>query len=173
MVDFNIKKVLPTDVDVLMQIARRTFSDTYATLNSKENMNVYLDSRFSREQLSSELMNLDTEYYFAFIDERVIGYLKLNTGPSQTELKNENSLEIERIYVLKGYQGNKIGQKFCELAVLVARRKNIDFVWLGVWEKNLKAIRFYQKMGFFIFDKHIFRLGDENQVDIMMKCNLE
>ena len=84
-------------------------------------------------------------YYFAVMDEQVIGYLKLNMGDAQTELAEENSMEIERIYVLKGFQGNRVGQRFCEHAAAIARQHGVDFVWLGVWEQNEKAIAFYEK----------------------------
>ena len=105
-------------------------------------------------------------------DNNIIGYLKLNIGQSQTEIKNDNALEIERIYVLKEFHGQNIGQQLFEKALERAHAQKVDFIWLGVWEENKRAIQFYTKNGFIAFDKHIFKLGDEEQSDIMMKLKL-
>jgi len=99
--------------------------------------------------------------------------LKLNFGQAQTELKDSNSFEIERLYVLAEFQGKKVGQILYEKAISIARQQNADYLWLGVWEKNYRAFRFYQKNGFFEFSKHVFRLGDDEQIDLMMKLQLK
>ena len=136
-------------------------------------MKEYLKEGFSTEKLESELTNKNSEFYFALFDNKVIGYLKLNFGQSQTEIKDENTLEIERIYVLKEFYGKKVGQALYEKAMEVSEEKGVDYVWLGVWEENPRAIRFYEKNGFVEFDKHIFRLGNDEQTDIMMKLQLK
>ena len=86
--------------------------------------------------------------------------------------KTANSLEIERIYVLKEFLGKTIGQLLLEHAFQIAREKGNENVWLGVWEENKRAIRFYQKNGFEEFDKHIFMLGEDAQTDILMRKKL-
>lgn len=164
-----IKKVSHAQIDQLQEIGRQTFYETYSDRNSVENMTKYLNDHFSIEKLNSELHDKNAEFYFAILDDKVIGYLKLNFGESQTELQVEKSLEIERIYVLKEFQGRKVGQLLYEKAMEIARQKNADYVWLGVWEENPKAIRFYKKNGFAEFDKHVFKLGNDDQIDIMMK----
>jgi ribosomal protein S18 acetylase RimI-like enzyme len=103
----------------------------------------------------------------------VIGYVKLNTGQSQTELKDANALEIERIYVLKEFHGKNVEQVLYEKAIQVAKQQNADYVWLGIWAENPGAIHFYKKNGFVEFDKHIFKLGDDEQADIIMKLQLK
>lgn len=128
---------------------------------------------FSIEKLTDELNNQNSEFYFAELDNKIIGYLKLNFGQSQTELKDDKALEIERIYVLREFHGKNIGQLLYEKAIQVARQANADYVWLGVWEKNPRAINFYKKNGFIEFDKHIFKLGNDEQTDVMMKLQLK
>jgi diamine N-acetyltransferase len=123
--------------------------------------------------LTTELTNKNSEFYFAEFEGQVIGYLKLNFGPSQTELKDEGALEIERIYVLKEFQGKKIGQLLYEKSIEIAKQQGVDYVWLGVWEENPRAINFYKKNGFMEFDKHTFKLGNDEQTDIMMKLHLK
>lgn len=128
----------------------------------------YLEQSFSSEKLTAEL-NSESEFYFALLDNQVIGYLKLNFEQSQTEIKADKALEIERIYVLQEYHGKKVGQLLYAKAMSIATEVAAEYIWLGVWEENQKAIGFYKKNGFVEFDKHIFKLGNEEQTDIMMK----
>ena len=174
MINIEIRKVTSTEVNQLQQIGRQTFSETFSESNSEENMKKYLDEGFTVEKLSSEINNPDSEFYFAKENNNVIGYVKINKGQSQTELKNDKmSVEIERIYVLKEFHGQRIGQLLYEKAMELALELKADYIWLGVWEENPRAIKFYQKNGFIKFDKHIFKLGDDEQVDIMMKLELK
>ena len=168
-----INKIGIEQIELLQQIGRQTFEETFAESNSAENMAKYIEEAYSYEKLSAELNNPDSFFYFAMLDEKVIGYLKLNMGGSQTELKDNDALEIERIYVLKSFQGKKVGQMLFDKAIQIGKEQNAAFVWLGVWEENKKAIEFYSKNGFIKFDQHIFVLGDEAQTDIMMKLKLK
>lgn len=172
MKNIDIQKVTLNDVNQLQKIGRLTFSETFSGDNSEENMKKYLDENFSTEKLTDELNNKNSEFYFAKLEDTVIGYLKLNFGESQTELKDNKALEIERIYVPKEYHGQSVGQILYEKAIQVAKQKDTDYVWLGVWEENLRALSFYKKNGFVEFDKHIFKLGNDEQTDIMMKLQL-
>ena len=168
----DVRRVSLNDIDKLQAIGRQTFFETFSAENTAEDMQKYLDEGFSEEKLAAELSNTSSEFYFALLDDSVIGYLKLNYGPSQTEMKDNNALEIERIYVLKEFHGKKVGQLLYEKAMQVAQQTNASYVWLGVWEKNPRAISFYKKNGFVEFDKHIFKLGNDEQTDIMMKRQL-
>lgn len=167
-----ITKVSPNQVEALQKIARQTFYETFSEYNSEENMKTYLDEVLSVEKLAAELDNPDSEFYFATAKNEIVGYLKINFGDSQTELKDSEALEIERIYVTKAFHGKKVGQLLYDKAIEIAKHKKVDYVWLGVWEENRKAIHFYQKNGFFEFDKHIFKLGNDEQTDIMMKLKI-
>lgn len=169
----EIKRVTPNDIDLLQNISRQTFFETFAGSNPEENMKKYLDEGFSLDKLTAEVNHEGSEFYFAVLSGKVIGYLKVNLGQSQTELKDDKSLEIERIYVLKEFHGKNVGQLLYEKAMQIARQVNADYVWLGVWEKNPRAISFYKKNGFVEFDKHIFRLGNDEQTDILMKLQLK
>ncbi|MEN9963305.1 MAG: hypothetical protein RL582_400 [Bacteroidota bacterium] len=168
----DIEKVTINNVDQLQKIGRQTFYETFSESNTVEDMKSYLENAFSADKIKNELSDENAEFYFAKIDEKIIGYLKLNFGQSQTERKDDKAIEIERIYVLKEFQGKKVGQILYEKAIEIAKYKKADYVWLGVWEYNPRAIRFYKKNGFVEFDKHIFKLGEDEQTDIMMKLIL-
>lgn len=172
MENITIQKISNSDLPALQKIGRETFYETFAPSNSEENITKYLEEGFSQYKLTTELEDQNAEFYFAISDNEVIGYLKLNFGASQTELKDDKALEIERIYVLQKFHGRKVGQILYNKAIEVAKDKKSDYVWLGVWEENPRAISFYEKNGFEEFDKHIFKLGNDEQTDIMMKLKL-
>ena len=169
----EITRATINDVEQLQKIGRKTFYETFSAANTEENMKKYLEEGFSIEKLTAELNNPNSEFYFSTLDGNVIGYLKLNFGQSQTELKDDRAVEIERIYVLKECHGKKVGQLLYKKAIQIAKQKNADYVWLGVWEENQRATNFYKKNGFIEFDKHVFNLGDDEQTDIMMKLQLK
>ena len=171
-INIKIEQINHHHIEALQQIGRQTFSETFAESNSAENMAKYLEEAYSFEKLNEEINNPNSFFYFAMLDEKVIGYLKLNLGGSQTELKDNDALEIERIYVLKEFHEKSVGQLLYNQSIKIARQKNMDYVWLGVWEENPRAIHFYKKNGFVEFDKHIFKLGNDEQTDIMMKLKL-
>lgn len=164
-----IQKVELIHVAELISIGKQTFYETFANDNSAEDMQNYLDENFAEEKVKAELSNTHSEFYFAKNNDVIIGYLKLNHAGAQTEEKFSNSIEIERIYVLKEFHGKKIGQFLLDFAINLAKEKQVNYLWLGVWERNEKAIRFYQKNNFVAFDKHIFQLGNDAQTDILMK----
>jgi diamine N-acetyltransferase len=172
MTNLKIKKVTLNDINQLQNIARQTFYETFIAVNTEENVNKYLDESFSEAKLTAELNDRNSEFYFATINDNIIGYLKVNFGPSQTELKDDKAMEIERIYVIREFHGKKAGQLLFEKAVEIAHQKKAEYIWLGVWEKNIRALTFYRKNGFYEFDRHIFKLGDEKQTDLMMKIEL-
>lgn len=144
----TIRKITINDIQRLQEIGKLTFSETFASENSEENMISYLENGFSTEQLKTEINNKKSEFYFAEINNEPIGYLKINFGTSQTEIKEENALEIERIYVLKKFHGKTVGQILFNKAIEISKDKKVDYVWLGVWEQNPRAIRFIKKMDF-------------------------
>jgi ribosomal protein S18 acetylase RimI-like enzyme len=170
--NIKIEQINQNHIAALQQIGRQTFSETFAESNSAENMAKYLDEAYSYEKLNAELNDSNSIFYFAVMDQNVIGYLKLNFGASQTDLKDNNALEIERIYVLREFHGKKIGQLLFDKAIEVAKAQHVAYVWLGVWEENKRALQFYTKNGFVEFNQHVFVLGDEAQTDIMMKLEL-
>lgn len=169
---YPINKVSPDEIDILQKLSKQTFFESFSWGNSEENMARYLEEGFSLDKLSRELKYENTAFYFVKSANEVIGYMKLNAGRAQTELQKEDSFELERIYVLKDYQGKGIGRQLLDKAIQIAREKKASYIWLGVWEENKSAIQFYKKNGFIAFDEHYFMVGDDKQTDIMMKLML-
>lgn len=157
----------------LQNIGRQTFFETFRDTNTRKNMEKYLDDNFNTGQLTKELENTGSSFFLAYITNVVVGYLKINTGDAQTEFKNYDEFEIERIYVIKEYWGKSIGKSLLDHALSIAVKMDKKLVWLGVWEKNLRAIRFYEKNGFVVFGKHAFMVGEDLQMDLLMKRSLK
>ncbi|MGU3375827.1 N-acetyltransferase family protein [Chryseobacterium sp. M5A1_1a] len=173
MSSITIHKAGIEDHELLQNIGIQTFSETFAEDNSEEAIKKYLEESFTTDKVKSELANPDSFFYVAWEEDNPVGYLKVNSGNAQTELQDETSLEIERIYVKKSHHGKKVGQLLYNQAIETAKSLNKSFLWLGVWEQNERALNFYRKNGFVEFDKHIFILGDEEQTDLMMKKILD
>ncbi len=169
----NIITVQQSDNQALLDIGYKTFYESFGPpINKEEDIQDYLNNNFTLEKINKELQNPNSEFYFATIDTQIVGYLKVNYANAQTENVAGNTLEVERIYVIKGLRGKKIGLYLLEKAISLAKQKSAELVWLGVWKENTKAIKFYKKNGFVTFDEHQFVLGTSIQTDFMMKLEL-
>ena len=168
----NIRPAITTDIALLQAIGKQTFYETFAETNTPEDMEQYLTTSFGTAKIQQELSNPDSLFFFAEEENKVIGYLKLNFASAQTEPQDPNAMEIERIYVLKEFHGSGVGQALYQKAIEVAKERRVPYVWLGVWEKNERALRFYKKNGFVAFDTHTFVLGSDGQTDILMKLSM-
>ena len=168
----SIERVQSKAVLELQKIAKETFFNTYASENTKEDMDAYLAENFNTELLQRSLIHPDSFYYFAKNQKKTIGYLKVNRGAAQTDTKLPDALEVERIYVIPDLQGKGIGKLLLNKAVEKAKSLNIKTIWLSVWEKNQKAIAFYKKQGFVAFDNQFYWVGTDKQTDVLMKLEL-
>ncbi len=170
--DILFKRVLLKDASTLLQIAASTFRNGFAHLNNPEDFEAYMNEAFSFERTQQELATDGSAFYFAIMNKEVVGYIKLNHGQAQTDIQSEPGMELQRIYVVAKHQGKKIGEYLLEQAITIAKSGHFPYLWLGVWEKNAGAIRFYQRHGFEQFGHHTFLLGNDAQTDILMKLPL-
>lgn len=161
--DLKIIKATITNIDEVLFISRKTFVESYSKYNTKENMELYLEENITLQKLTHELNNPDSEFYLALKNSSVIGYLKVNFGPAQNDLNDNQSLEIERIYISNEFYGKGFGQLLFNKAVAIAKSHHLSYIWLGVWENNVKALNFYQRNGMTEFDKHSFMFGKDKQ----------
>jgi ribosomal protein S18 acetylase RimI-like enzyme len=168
----TIEKITVQQLDILLPVAKKTFFDAYAHLSSPDDFNAYSNAAFNEEKLLSELNNPNSSFYFAMIGNAPAGYLKLNYGDAQKEFQDGNAMEAERLYVLKEHHNKQIGKQLLQFAIQIARDKNLQYIWLSVWDKNLRAIRFYERNNFKITDTHTFPFGDEKDDDFLMKLEL-
>ncbi|MET1140028.1 GNAT family N-acetyltransferase [Enterococcus hirae] len=169
----EIVGIKETEVEKLQAISIETYQATFGEHNSEELMTTYLDEAYALDKLRRELQEEQSEFYWAVLDDRIAGYLKLNIGQEQTEAMGEGFLEIERIYVRSPFKSKGIGSRLIEFAVQKAQEKQKEAIWLGVWEHNYPALAFYRKHGFQHHSQHIFYMGDDAQTDYLYVKNLQ
>lgn len=173
MTDYTIRKINVEDLKELQKISRQTFYETFADSNTEEDMQEFLDEAYASEKLTEELENPNSEFYFLQVGDQVAGYLKVNEHEAQTEQVAKNALEIERIYLKNSFQHQGLGLALIKLAEKIANEKNKDNMWLGVWEKNFNAQKFYKKDGFKRVSQHTFVVGDDPQTDFILVKKLK
>jgi len=168
----DIIKVETSDFNTLISFSKKTFYDAFAHLNDPSDVEIYAAKAFNSDKVLNELSNPFSSFYFAVLGGQPVGYIKLNYLSAQTEFQDENAIEVERIYVSADHQGKKIGNRLLDFAIDLANQNRLQYIWLGVWDKNVNAIRFYERNGFKIFGNHPFTLGNDQQTDLLMKREL-
>ena len=169
----RIKVACTNDTLNLSRLGKQTFTETYARFNSEPNFQKYLRESFSKKSITEQLEDDRNFFLIANLGKKAVGYAKLRENNKPFHDKTVNAVELERIYVLKDNQGNGIGKNLLNKCLAFAQLRKYPVMWLGVWEKNLEAVKFYQRQGFVVFGSHDFQLGDEEQSDYLMKKHLK
>ena len=170
--DLLIRECTMEDLPILKALSETTFIDSFGEENNEQDLKAYLLDNFSVEKLDKELRNQHSRYYIALFRGKPAGYMKVNFENAHTEKNYGDSLEVQRIYVLKKFIGQKIGKSLMERAMEIARSRDLHYLWLGVWERNTAAIGFYERMGFKKIGEHVFVIGNDKQLDYIMKLEL-
>ncbi|TLP77296.1 GNAT family N-acetyltransferase [Maribacter sp. ACAM166] len=166
------RKCKTTDLNQLIQISQQTFVEAFEKDNNRNDFANYIEKAFSENSLKGELANTNTQFYFVYNNVELVAYFKLNVGTAQTDVKLSDSLELERIYVLSIYQGMGLGAQLLVQVKNIAIEDGKNMLWLGVWEKNVRAIQFYQRHGFQKFGTHPYFIGLDEQTDWLMRFDL-
>lgn len=167
-----IRPVNLNDAVTIADLSRKTFYETFAQYNTKENMDKFMNEQFTREGLIKEVEESNGYFFMAWDDEKPVGYVKMHDGNRYNAFGNKSSVEIVRIYADQSVIGKGVGSAMMQFCLDEAKRMNRTIIWLGVWEKNDRAIAFYEKWGFKKFGKHDFWLGDDRQTDWLMMREL-
>ena len=160
------------DAEQLRLISEQTFVNAFEKYNDPADFKDYIEKAFAFNKIKSELLNANSEFYFVFRNDMLVGYFKLNVLSAQSGVKRDDSIELERIYVLKEYQNLGLGKQFLHHIKNIALVKNKKMLWLGVWEENARAIKFYERHGFQKFDTHPYFIGSDEQTDWLMQFDL-
>jgi len=170
--DLSFEKCTVKDLEKLVEISKSTFINAFEKDNNSTDFNTYLNISFNTKKIKSELLNPNSNFYFTYFKNELIAYFKLNENEAQTEQYHKNTIELERIYVLNKFQGKQFGKHILLEIIKISKTKQVSVLWLGVWEKNTAAIRFYKRFGFDKFDTHFYYIGNDKQTDWLMKLNL-
>ncbi|NNC69348.1 MAG: GNAT family N-acetyltransferase [Flavobacteriaceae bacterium] len=167
--NLSFKKCSSSDLKVLIDISISTFTSAFEKENNPDDFKAYINAAFSKKKINSELLNPHSLFYFIYDDHVLVGYFKLNEKNAQNEQFNKATIELERLYILKKHQGKSIGNKALLEIKEIAKAKKVHFLWLGVWEHNHNAQKFYERHGFKKFGTHPYMLGNDKQTDWLMK----
>ena len=169
----SIIKALPGDAETVADIGRRTFYETWKSVNTEEDLQMYIFKSFDIKNLSEEIKNSEVNtFLLAYVEDELAGYAKLRNDRTYDKLKGKRSLEMERIYVLKKFQDQKIGKALMDESLSISKQGKYEVIWLGVNQENIKAIDFYKKYGFEVFGTKKFILGTAVDEDFLMKKEL-
>jgi diamine N-acetyltransferase len=164
----TIRHALPDDVELLSNLGRQTYSDTFSTQNTAETMALYLEEAFSPQKQAAELADPETLFLIAEDEGKPVGYVRLKEGHAPGCVTGQRPIEIIRFYAVKEYIGHGLGAILMTACLDEAVRRNCDVVWLDVWKENPRGIAFYKKWGFTIVGEQGFQMGEELQEDWIM-----
>jgi ribosomal protein S18 acetylase RimI-like enzyme len=165
-----IRKAELGDAALIADISRQTFYDSFAGDNTVENMDKFMNGPFARERLMAEVPDPANYFFIAELAGQTMGYLKMRESGNSKDLQRTDAIEIARIYAVKDAIGRGVGKTLMQAAMDHALLLKKQIIWLGVWEKNQRAIDFYKKWGFTKFGEHVFIVGDDPQTDwLLMK----
>lgn len=167
--NIRISPVTIQDINVLQDLSIETFSETFGQQNPPEDLELYLEKAFNPQQLTKEIMDSNTNFYFIFQEALLAGYIKLKNASLPGHPFLGEALEVERIYVRKGYQHLGLGKHLLDFASEEAQRTHKEYLWLSVWEHNPTAYEFYKSQGYVECGSRHFHLGTLAQTDLIMK----
>lgn len=168
----TVRKATHADAVIIADMSRETFYATFAGQNRPEDMDKFMNEQFTQEKLMAELYDPENIFFLAFDENIPAGYAKMREGGKPEDFENADSTEIARIYAAVNYTGKGAGSALMQKCIDAAKEAGKKMIWLGVWEKNQRAIDFYTRWGFEKCGTHIFLLGSDPQTDWLMKKEL-
>lgn len=170
--NLSIRKADISDLKIICALGITTFYEAYFAQDDSDDLANYILKSFSIEQINSELTDENSTFFIADADAGAVGYAKLRENSPAECLKGENTVEIQRIYILEKMKGKSVGDALMQKCFDEARRKNYESVWLGVWEQNLAAQKFYRKYGFEKVGELQFPYGETVGINYVLKLDL-
>ncbi|MEJ5209766.1 GNAT family N-acetyltransferase [Denitratimonas sp. CY0512] len=170
----TIRAATVADAPALATLAETTFRETFGLVNTSEDMDVYCRRSYSEAIQASEITNKATITLVVDSQGCLVGYAQLRlAAPAPRCVPGMTRGEIHRIYVTGEYHGKGVAQALMDSSISALRQRGCSIAWLGVWEKNPRAISFYRKLGFVEVGEHVFQLGTDSQRDIVMLLPLD
>jgi len=166
--DVRIRRATPDDAAALAEFGARTFEETFAADNRPEDVEIYLAATYGPDQQARELADAARTYYIAEVAGEMAGYALVKWGASPASVSSPRALEICRFYVDRRFHGAGVSSVLMARCIAEGVRLGATAIWLGVWERNARAIRFYEKCGFRDVGTQRFLLGNDPQTDRVM-----
>ena len=161
------------DLEMLRKVAIETFIESFAEFNTAENMEAFLKEAYHPDRLKNEWDEEESISYLAWEENDPVGFARLRLNDEVENQLGKNTVELQRLYVHPIHQGKGIGSQLMKQIMDYSRKQDYDWIWLGVWERNFKAQEFYAKWGFERFSEHIFQMGDDPQIDWLLRKKMK
>ena len=168
----RIRKAKIEELAAVRELAIEVYTDTFSAQNTRENLEAFFRESYDLGKFKAEFHEPDSALYIALDDLKIIGFLRLRQSNEANSYLGSNHVELHRLYIHRDYHGSSVSKMFMDEALRYAKEKNHEWIWLGVWEKNFRAQKFYTKWGFERFSEHVFQMGDDPQTDWLMKRKL-
>jgi ribosomal protein S18 acetylase RimI-like enzyme len=168
----EIRSARVDDIPELRQVAITTYQDTFSKFNTPENMQSFFEQAYNLNTLTNELHEEHSKLLIALDDNKIAGFARMRESDEVRDVLGDNTVELQRLYVLTSAQGKSIGKLLMQNALHYAAENKYEWIWLGVWERNFKAQEFYKKWGFEKFSEHTFWQGNDPQIDWLLKRKL-
>ena len=167
----KIRVATTDDAAMLSKIGWKSFYDAFADhpRNKPEDMKAYMDQAFSVETIAVDLADPTVTYLIGEIDDQIVGYAKIKAKSTEPCVTGTNPIELCRLYALQDWIGHGVGPSLMQACLDEAQKRGYDTMWLGVWEFNYRAQKFYSKWGFEKIGEHVFQLGSDPQTDWVLQ----
>ncbi len=174
---FQIRRAEPADAPVLSTFAADSFRETFGADNTEADMAIYLTEAFSPAIQAAEIVDTASIILLAEAPEseggaELAGYAHLVRGKPPACVTGPGLIELKRLYVGKSWHGRGVAASLMHAALQSAAAASAQTVWLGVWERNPRAVAFYAKHGFLKVGEHAFPLGEDIQTDWILARSL-
>jgi ribosomal protein S18 acetylase RimI-like enzyme len=147
MSELTIRRADFSDINLISALGITTCYEAYFELDPSHDLADYCINFFSLEQVTNELNDKNSTYLIAEFKGNAVGFVKLREGKKIDCLQGKNAIEVQRIYLLEKVQGRGFGKLLIEKSIEIGREKGYETLWLGVWDQNVEAQKFYEKIG--------------------------
>ena len=168
---FSIRRAQSEDAMELCEVCKRSFFDTFTGTCTEDDMRIYLEKTFPLSRIKHEIEDAECWMFLLLKADKICGYAKLGKQVLP-ELSGYKCIEIERFYLLKDFIDRGLGNMLMQKCLQTAKEQKAELVYLGVWEHNYRAQKFYKKYGFEVFGSHPFPIESTPQTDLWMKKEL-
>jgi len=164
----RIRRAEEADALALSMLAEKTFRDAFAQSNTPDNMELHCAASYSQALQLAEIRDSRCETWVADTGQELIAYVQLRLDAKLPAISGERPIEIQRFYVDASHHGSGLAHQLMAHIVARAQTAGTAVLWLGVWERNLRAVAFYRKCRFSVAGDHIFKVGNDPQRDLLM-----
>jgi ribosomal protein S18 acetylase RimI-like enzyme len=153
------------DAEALALLAARTFLETYRDFEEVKDNADYVATHFQVPAVAALLADPHATTLLAVSGADLVGYAVLRAGSTPSCVTAEKPLQLERFYLGAESTGRGEGARLLRAVQVEARALGALTVWLGVYHRNARAIRFYESRGFRQIGERDFPFGGRIFVD--------